>query len=89
MLSLSRAPTLRRSLRRPANTRHPLGGAAVLGGVLALGFLALNLSGVPVLGWLLLAGAVVVSLVDIMLLAAGRQSQGILERLLRPRSGDT
>ena len=89
MLRLSFAPTLRRSLRRPATVaRHPLGAAATLGAVLAMGFLVLALSGVPVLGWSLLAAAAAVAMVDTMRIPAGRQSPGILERLLPRRPGD-
>jgi hypothetical protein len=66
-----------------------MGAAAAAGAVLAMGFLALTLSGVPILGWSLLAVAAVVALVDTALIAAGRQSPGIVERLLprRPRGG--
>jgi hypothetical protein len=47
----------------------------------------LTLSGVPVLGWSLLGVAAVVALVDTALIAAGRQSPGIVERLLPRRPG--
>jgi hypothetical protein len=84
MLRFAPAP----ALRRPATVaRHPLGAAAAVGAVLAMGFLVLTLSGVPVLGWSLLAVAVVVALVDTVLIAAGRRSPGILERLLPRRPG--
>ena len=85
MLRLSPAPTL----RTPATVaRHPLGAAATLGAVLAMGFLVPTLSGVPVLGWSLLAAAAAVAIVDTVRIAAGRQSPGILERLLPQRPGD-
>jgi hypothetical protein len=50
--------------------------------VLAIGFLALTLSGVPVLGWTLLGVAAVAAVADTARIAAGRQSQGVVERLL-------
>jgi hypothetical protein len=85
VLRLSPAPTL----RRPATVaRHPLGAAATLGAVLAMGFLVLTLSGAPVLGWSLLATAAAVAMVDTVLIAAGRQSPGILERLFPRRPCD-
>ena len=59
-----------------------------LGAVLAMGFLVLTLSGAPVLGWSLLAAAAAVAMVDTVLIAAGRQSPGILERLFPRRPGD-
>jgi hypothetical protein len=64
-----------------------MGAAAAVGAVLAVGFLVLTLSGVPVLGWSLLGVAAVVALVDTALIAAGRQSPGIVERLLPRRPG--
>jgi hypothetical protein len=64
-----------------------MGAAAAAGGVLAVGFLVLDLAGAPILGWSLLATAAAVALVDTVLLAVGRQSPGIVERLRPPRSG--
>jgi hypothetical protein len=57
-----------------------MGAAAAVGAVLAIGFLALSVSGVPVLGWTLLGGAAVAALVDTALIATGRQPPGLVER---------
>lgn len=76
------AKTKRATVPRPA-----LGVAAGVGALLGLAVLTLILSDIPVLGWTLLAAAAAVALVDSVLIAAGRQSPRILERLLAHRPG--
>ena len=55
--------------------------------MLGVGFLALTLAGVPVLGWMLLGAVAAIALVDIALIAAGRESPSLLERLAQRRLG--
>ena len=84
MLRFAPAPTL----RKPATvSRRPMGAAVAVGAVLGIGFLVLDLLGLPALGWALLGVVAVVALVDAALIAAGRQSPGIVERLLPRRPG--
>ena len=84
MPTLAPAPVRRKSTVH----RHPIPAAAVLGVMIGVAFLALSLSGAPILGWSLLAAVTVIALVDIVRTAAGRPAPGILERLLpRPPGG--
>ena len=84
-----RAPLAPAKTKPVTVSRPPLGAAAGVGALLGLTVLTLILSGVPVLGWMLLAVVVAIALVDIVLIAAGRRSPSILERLLqRPMSSD-
>lgn len=74
--------------RKPAAVKyHPLGGAAAVGALLGVGFLALTLAGVPVLAWMLLGVVATTALVDIARTAAGREPPSLLERLAQRRLG--
>jgi hypothetical protein len=55
--------------------------------LLGVGVLALTLTGVPVLGWILLGVVAAIALLDIALIAAGRQSPSLLERLAQRQMG--
>jgi hypothetical protein len=55
--------------------------------LLGVGVLALTLTGVPVLGWILLGAVAAIALLDIALIAAGRQSPSLLERLAQRQMG--
>jgi hypothetical protein len=84
MLRIPPAPTV----KKPAAVKHhPLDAAAAVGALLGVGFLALTLAGVPVLGWMLLGAVAAIALVDIALIAAGRESPSLLERLAQRRLG--
>ena len=73
---------------KPAAVKHhPLGGAAAIGALLGVAFLALTLAGVPVLAWMLLGAVATTALVDLARTAAGRQSPSLLERLAQRRRG--
>ena len=84
MLRIPPAPT---ATKPAAVTRHPLGAAAAVGALLGVGVLALALTGVPVLGWILLGAVAAIALLDIALIAAGRQSPSLLERLAQRQMG--
>jgi hypothetical protein len=53
--------------------------------VLAVGFLVPDLSGAPVLGWVLLAAVAVTALADTVRIAVAPRSRGMLERLSERR----
>ena len=83
-----------RSLAPPAPrtsvtvARRSLAGAAAAGAVLAVGFLVLDLSGAPALGWVLLAAVVVIALADTVRVAVAPRSRGMPERLTERRADD-
>jgi hypothetical protein len=84
MLRIPPAPPAKKPA---AGKHHPLGGAAAVGALLGVAFLALTLAGVPVLAWMLLGAVATTALVDIARTAAGRESPGLLERLTQRRLG--
>jgi hypothetical protein len=84
MLRLPPAPAKTKPAALP---RPPLGAAAGVGALLGVGVLLLTLAGLPALGWTLLAAVATIALVDIVLIAAGRRSPSILERLVQRRMG--
>jgi len=84
MLRIPPPPTARKPT---AVKHHPLDAAAAVGAGLGVGFLALTLAGVPVLGWMLLGTVAAIALLDIARTAAGRQPPSLLERLAQRQMG--